>query len=698
MKVTSLVLENFRIYEGRQCIDMSVPSAGEGKNMVVLGGKNGYGKTTILLGLVWCLYGEGMKKVDAPYYKEVQSYGNYTKYMQQCLNRHAKQQGIRCFSVGVTFEGVEMWAYSTVSLTRRYDVAKDEEVFEVLLDGRRLEEVNGEEGAGEEQKHLFVQECLMPLEVARFFFFDAEKIVSLSRGSEAQEQQNLGDSYSRILGLKVIDDLRLSLEELADDYRKRSATQDNKQRLIDLEASVKRGELRQQMLVDQLNEVDQARSQKEETLSEIQRRLEGLDGGVPPEKIVALRHDLEAKQSQLAECNQQWGALYEFMPFAISGDVLGEVVRCVRQEEKAVEGGMLFEQITVACKDSSSLTMGQCPTEFQGRLQEYLALYETSLRLRLRKLLLSEESEGECTSALQLNKVEVAQLDKLISYLTGSFWHQLDELMTKQTEAELAVGRLEKEIRRFERDQADGASMVLQKQREALEADLRNLQAQRDGYIRDKTLVENELKTNRQKLSELRKQIDALAEYDEKLKHIRHLLECVNRYAVASKQQAKQTLERGILGKLHEVLHKQGFVQRVEVQVQSNGDLLVALYDAASKRVVRSSLSMGERQLYTAVLVGALIEASAFDFPVFIDSPLQKLDAQHAQNVLKYLYPTLSEQVVFFPLVGKEFSEAEYELVADHVVHTYVLEQDSHFSTTVRAVTSSELFQHFQRD
>ena len=46
------------------------------KNVIVISGKNGFGKT-ILMSLVWCLYGKQMEKVDDLYEKEIRDKGNY---------------------------------------------------------------------------------------------------------------------------------------------------------------------------------------------------------------------------------------------------------------------------------------------------------------------------------------------------------------------------------------------------------------------------------------------------------------------------------------------------------------------------------------------------------------------------------------------------------------------------------------------
>ena len=49
---------------------------------------------------------------------------------------------------------------------------------------------------------LFVQEYILPKEVARFFLFDAERITNLAESRGAQERKELASAYEKVLGVK----------------------------------------------------------------------------------------------------------------------------------------------------------------------------------------------------------------------------------------------------------------------------------------------------------------------------------------------------------------------------------------------------------------------------------------------------------------------------------------------------------------
>lgn len=76
MTIREIELDNFRIYKGKNRIEL-FPDGN--KNLIIVSGNNGFGKTTFLMSLVWCLYGKNMGKVDELYRKEIDEKGGYSK-------------------------------------------------------------------------------------------------------------------------------------------------------------------------------------------------------------------------------------------------------------------------------------------------------------------------------------------------------------------------------------------------------------------------------------------------------------------------------------------------------------------------------------------------------------------------------------------------------------------------------------------
>ncbi|NJO03106.1 MAG: AAA family ATPase [Bacteroidia bacterium] len=221
MFIKTVELENFRIYKDYNKIELT---PGENKNIIVVSGKNGYGKTTFLMALVWCLYGKQMEKVDELYRKEIVDKGGYPKYIANSLNRLAKVEGQTRFSVAVTFGGIKIPEITCkeVKVIRSYDVkTSTSDKVEILIDGSPNDIVFDLRSEGRQDgEEIFIRDFILPIEIAKFFFFDAEKIVSLAEITSLEQRKMLSQAYTEVLGIKKYEDLKDRLEVMQDEYRK----------------------------------------------------------------------------------------------------------------------------------------------------------------------------------------------------------------------------------------------------------------------------------------------------------------------------------------------------------------------------------------------------------------------------------------------------------------------------------------------
>ncbi len=163
------------------------------------------------------------------------------------------------------------------------------------------------------------------------------------------------------------------------------------------------------------------------------------------------------------------------------------------------------------------------------------------------------------------------------------------------------------------------------------------------------------------------------------------------------KDEKKKALEKKLEDKLTNFLHKKDLVHNVVVDIQGNGeDVDINLFDENGRKIDKGILSMGERQMFASALLGALVEETGLDFPVFIDSPMQKFDINHSQNILTKFYPNVSKQVILFPLLMKELTEDEYSLIERYVNKTYLIENSKNGSQ-FREIRPTELFDNYKR-
>lgn len=155
-------------------------------------------------------------------------------------------------------------------------------------------------------------------------------------------------------------------------------------------------------------------------------------------------------------------------------------------------------------------------------------------------------------------------------------------------------------------------------------------------------------------------------------------------------------MEKQILSGLQTLLHKKGFIDEVQVDI-TDGIIDINLINKKTGIIRKESLSKGEQQMYATALLHGLVAESEIEFPVFIDSPMQKFDEEHAENIVKYFYPTISDQVILFPLVNKELTQREYKLLESKVAKAFLITNMDADKSTFLETTSTEFFSTYNK-
>src|SRR5574344_1495237 len=92
MYIESITLNNYRAYKGGNEVNFKI----NGKNIFLIAGDNGFGKTTFLTSLVWCLYGKLMVDVDEKFRRDINDASGYKNYARLNFNNElsAKISGL----------------------------------------------------------------------------------------------------------------------------------------------------------------------------------------------------------------------------------------------------------------------------------------------------------------------------------------------------------------------------------------------------------------------------------------------------------------------------------------------------------------------------------------------------------------------------------------------------------------------------
>lgn len=694
MIIKSIELNNFRIYKGENLIDLSVTDQ---ENIIIISGKNGYGKTTFLMSLVWCLYGRQMSDVDEIYKREIEDNGNYRQYIKNSLNRLAAHEGETKFSVSITFSNVNIpdVTCNELKVIRTYFTAgSKEEDLEILIDN------DHSELAQEVGKEIFIRDFIMPKEIAKFFFFDAEKIVSLAEIHTAEERLKLSRAYSEVLGIKQYESLKDDLGSYLTKLKSETANAEEKRTLKELTVKADNAGDRITELNEKIADLEEDSSGLKYEINQLQEKLIKHGSLITVEELNELKNRRETLDVTVSSLNNELKGHYEFIPFAIAGNLLTEVLEQVIRERKVIVQNFDSEKVEALTDELiTELINVPKPTDivFSYKVQDF---YVDNLKKLLKKHLGGgdKNSSNDFNIIHNFSESEKAELTQFVNNIKFSFKETFNRINTEFVRAKNELNEISKKIKLAE-EKAEDALVKADRQQKA------ELEKQYEDKQREIGIMTAEIDEKHNVISQTKKEIkrisDKLEVSKDKLKisqEVESSIQYLKKFIAEFKIAKKQSLSKKIKDGLDLLLHKKDFINDVNVEIVGE-NIEINLLDSRGKEISKDSLSKGEKQLYATALLKGLVEESNIDFPVFIDSPMQKFDVDHSSSIVKYFYPKVSDQVIIFPLLTKEMSKEEFDLLLPKISKTYLIENHSNERSSFFEVKpKDELFVAFEKE
>jgi DNA sulfur modification protein DndD len=314
MKLSSLELENFRQYYGKQKLDFSKVKE---KNITVIFGENGSGKTALLNSFLWVLYG----KMKLPQSGKIVS------------ERAMIETGIG-EEIGVTVtlmfehEGKEYMVQRERVVRKRSDTDFiGELVDESLLlshtvsDGKKIYPRNPNE----------VVDQIMPSRLSDLFFFHGEDIDRLSREEGSREIQ---ENIKNIMDLEILERSISHLGSVAKRFEKEMEEHGGEElkRLLEKKRKLERNFLglkgKIEILYKKLQEVRNEKNTIDRSLKELEKAKE------LQEKRERLEYDLNRIESSIKKVRKATKNLLSEKAYLTFADGPFTRTQCILEEKK----------------------------------------------------------------------------------------------------------------------------------------------------------------------------------------------------------------------------------------------------------------------------------------------------------------------------------------------------------------------------
>lgn len=690
MKISKISLNNFRQYYGTNTIDLSTSTE---RNIVLIGGKNGYGKTNFLMSLVWCLYGEDISKIDENFKKEIQKEGNYSRFLRSSLNWDAERSGNYLLSVQIELDNIELpetlelspgVAYKCL-LTRSFDTTTSMETFEVSVEG-----VNKPLFTDNDAKKEFVNDYLIPIEAAKFVFFDAEKIASWAELSTRDEGSVLNDALGKILGLDLYEILINDLETYTDGLRKESATSVVSQQITTTEKGI-------ELNIEKSMQIENDIISRESVISEFKSKIAHYEVFLIKHGTSTLNignlEDLYNKKRKLTEkereSEEKFSLLSELIPFAIAAGNLEEVIEHLQlqdqsnilidhREELIDKNNLLLERL---------FNTPPFPTDGDISFAKKM-FYADKAKVIIEEIFGNNDALiNEVEFEHDLNKSEGDLIFDTFNYIKKQSKETLEQTIDSFNLLKNEMFEVDRLIRQIELDQQDEEVIRYTNNKTDAERKVERIIEEKGAFQNQLSQLKKDIETDNQRLQLLIKKIEVSQQKKKKLDKANQYISTLKAFVEEQKRSKCEILETEIYKEMQKLMHKlqdstnTTFVAGVKAEpLPDNDGLKITLLDNNGQTRHKESLSQGEKQIYISSLIKAILSLSIQDFPIFIDTPLGRLDDEHIKNILLNYYPDLAAQVVLMA-TNNEIPPSRFRMMEANVAQTYLLENHNNRTT-----------------
>ncbi|MER5748025.1 DNA sulfur modification protein DndD [Streptomyces sp. NPDC002225] len=647
MHLHNLTLHDFGAYQGRQSLDLRVKPK---RPIVLIGGLNGCGKTTLLDAIQLVLYGPRAR---------CSGRGNrsYDTYLRESINRAGDpQRGAELrLEFSITVEGRPR----TYEVARTW-FAKGKQVRESLavnVDGK-YDDTISETWA----EHV---EEILPLEVASLFFFDGEKVEQLADPERAADV--IEAAVQSLLGVRAVEQLRTDLLALQRRQRLSQEDQGLLEQIRDLkvksQAAAQEVSDQSQLLAQATSHLDVAQAQ----LAKIERDFERAGGRLYEERR-GLEAAKEATAERLTQTQKDLRGLAEGpLPLLLLRGQLTALQEQSVREQEAAEA----RQVIGVLERRDAWLVDQLPDGVP-------AADRTALK---RKLTADRKKRAAATElALDLSlppdlPQKLAALDEVLeadaaraAELLRSADKTVHEL--QQAERQLAAVPDEQQIKTLieDRQQASEAVIVA---RAAVEQHRELVAEARSRHER----LEADLERARQKMVRTfvrEEELQRVVAYADKARTT------LDRFGEALLHKHISSLEVAVLRSFQTLMRKSGLIKDLRIDTNK---FTLALTNRDEEPLDPARLSAGERQLLAISLLWGLAKVAGNRLPTVIDTPLGRLDSRHREHLVDRYFPHAGRQVLLLS-TDEEIDEHLLQRLKPSIAHSYVLVHDDTTFTT----------------
>ncbi|MGR6542102.1 DNA sulfur modification protein DndD [Paenibacillus tundrae] len=645
MHIQKLALRNIGAYHGElNKFDFRTTA---NRNVILLGGKNGAGKTTILESLRIVLFGSmayGFVTENEPYYRKIRT----------LLNRKAiNENETDAFQITLDYSSTEDFELHEYSLVRSWRIKNDRirESFAVKRDNQFLTA----QQTSDFQSRLREE---MPPKLFELCLFDGEDISRIV--SEEKIPEYLKESGKILFNL----DLFVNLEKDLNTYRMQYAQQNASaaeevaqfEKLeIEIDQLKTTIEEKQQFSILYSKEIDNLN----DTIKQDKNDFE-VHGGLLQEKrqeIVSRINVIENKRKTNSEHVRHF--VSSLLPFFIARKQLQQVDHQLNAEKQyesfeyvanTIEQDKLTALLSATFPGNKEIGSSEAKAVFEGILDlikpdQAELIHRASFEQRSEIHNLNKQLEG-------LNIIDYVNRFDENAMLLKEAQELRNKLETNDQASEFRelLGRIEQKTKQVEQHK------ILIEQ---LGSEIQNLSESLHAKLSQKDKVE-------EKIREYHKS-EKSYEMTEKL------LTVSQRFRERQWRKKLDDVANETVRMIDVLFRKKDFIKRIHID---HSTFELKLFNLMNQEISKERLSAGEKEMLMLTVILAMFRVSGWKLPFVFDTLMGRLDQDHKKSLIQYFIPRCGEQVLMFT-TDSEITSEQFPVIEEITNRCYTLEYDA---------------------
>ena len=658
MKLKRIYIENYKTYRK---LDLNLEVTDE-RPIILIGGANGCGKTTLFDAIYHALY--GLQITNRRQFEEI-------------FNSGVKNEvGMvdRSIVLEVTFSGRVLGQETPYKLRRSYLYTGERVLESVVLnmDGNTYTYGSGSTVAQRSTNEMIVNKIIsanLPAELSNYFLFDAMKTSDLVK--EEQINKLIMKNINSVMGFNKYTQLENAASVYLDEKKAERLENENMRKEY-IHLTRQKVELEKE--VAQLNDdYNAALNYANEHKQQYEQLKEGRNSDdVVRDKMRQIEESInnyakkEKEYRQDADTISKEIELKVIMPKLaniISTEV--ELILNEKEDVSAARGNILnAQQIEMVTESVVSLLQERYPQMGKISIGEIVEEIKRA----------QDNSDDYNDKYSYLNEADTNVLRNLVQQSYTNPFLALDE-RRGSLELELAdMPKKNEQLEEYKRVLIGKDYSII----ELYEANDRKISELKTKMVEKK----NDIKELERKISTYDYDMPQVPDpqYDMLCK-LPSFFKSLSRKLLQAK---KANIERMMKEQLNiNLVIYAGYIGRVELSADDSDEISFKMFHKNGNEIYLSQLNAGAKQTVMQVLLKVLYELGDYDPPVMIDTVMGVLDKESREVIINHYFPDLAHQTILLSTDTEITTETDFKKIVAYVAKTYTLHRDQEQQCTM---------------